>query len=70
MNGDPVAGTIVGGIGASAGQVMASDAARLPATQVRISQNQVIAVLFMKAVTDRDRTEKDPASPPLTPGAH
>ncbi|KKZ15854.1 hypothetical protein AAY84_24030 [Serratia marcescens] len=70
VKGSAVAGTIVGGIGASAGQVMASDAARLPATQVRISQNQVIAVLFMKAVTDRDRTEKDPASPPLTPGAH
>lgn len=70
VKGSAVAGTIVGGIGASAGQVMASDAARLPATQVRISQNQVIAVLFMKAVTDRDRTEKDPASPPLTTGAH
>lgn len=70
VKGSAVAGTIVGGIGASAGQVMASDAARLPATQVRISQNQVIAVLFMKAVTDRDRTEKDPAIPPLTTGAH
>ncbi|TXE28337.1 hypothetical protein FOT62_21470 [Serratia marcescens] len=66
VKGSAVAGTIVGGIGASAGQVMASDAARLPATQVRISQNQVIAVLFMKAVTDRDRTVVNPS----TTGAH
>ena len=56
VKGSAVAGTIVGGIGASAGQVMASDAARLPATQVRINQNQVIAVLFMKGVYDTDRT--------------
>ncbi|WP_436883000.1 conjugal transfer protein TraO [Enterobacter asburiae] len=58
VKGSAVVGTIVGGMGASAGQVMASDAARLPATQVRINQNQVIAVLFMKGVYDTDRTVK------------
>lgn len=62
VKGSAVAGTIIGGIGASAGQVMTSDAARLPATQVRISQNQVIAVLFMKGVYDTDRI--------VTTGAH
>lgn len=58
VKGSAVAGTIIGGIGASAGQVMTNDASRLPATQVRISQNQVIAVLFMKGVYDTDQTVK------------
>ncbi|EKS6645695.1 conjugal transfer protein TraO [Enterobacter hormaechei] len=70
VKGSAVAGTIIGGIGASAGQVMTSDAARLPATQVRISQNQTIAVLFMKGVYDTDRIVKTPVVAPATTGAH
>ncbi|MGK2894537.1 conjugal transfer protein TraO [Klebsiella michiganensis] len=70
VKGSAVAGTIIGGIGASAGQVMTNDASHLPATQVRINQNQVIAVLFMKGVYDTDRTVKTPVITSSTTGAH
>lgn len=49
-----VTGVIVGGMADQAGQVMASDAAKLPVKQVTVDRGQTIAVLFMKAVMDSD----------------
>lgn len=53
-NGSAVAGTIIGGIGSQAGQVMASDAARLPVKQATIDPNQVIAIQFIGGVYQSD----------------
>ncbi|CNB82767.1 conjugal transfer protein TraO [Yersinia similis] len=53
-NGSAVAGTIVGGIGSQAGQVMASDAARLPVKQATVEPNQVIAIQFIGGVYQSD----------------
>ncbi|MGP8592031.1 conjugal transfer protein TraO [Salmonella enterica subsp. enterica serovar Typhimurium] len=49
-----VTGVIVGGMADQAGQVMASDAAKLPVKQVTVNRGQTIAVLFMKPVMDSD----------------
>lgn len=49
-----VTGVIVGGMADQAGQVMASDAAKLPVKQVTVDRGQTIAVLFMKPVMDSD----------------
>ncbi|EBY5691784.1 hypothetical protein D5C20_19235 [Salmonella enterica subsp. enterica serovar Enteritidis] len=51
-----VAGVIAGGIGQQAAQVMTQDASRLPVTQVNVDRRQVVSILFMKPVTDKDCT--------------
>ncbi|ECH1797478.1 conjugal transfer protein TraO [Salmonella enterica] len=51
-----LAGVIVGGIGQQAAQVMTQDASRLPVTQVNVDRRQVVSILFMKPVTDKDCT--------------
>ncbi|WP_426575580.1 conjugal transfer protein TraO (plasmid) [Xenorhabdus stockiae] len=59
VDGEAVAGTIIGGIGEQAGQVIASDAARLPIKQVKVNKNQIIAIHFMKGVYESDRVNKN-----------
>ncbi|HBJ6432999.1 hypothetical protein ABI57_19045 [Salmonella enterica subsp. enterica serovar Veneziana] len=51
-----LAGVIAGGIGQQAAQVMTQDASRLPVTQVNVDRRQVVSILFMKPVTDKDCT--------------
>ncbi|EFO5308542.1 conjugal transfer protein TraO [Salmonella enterica] len=51
-----VAGVIAGGIGQQTAQVMTQDASRLPVTQANVDRRQVISILFMKPVTDKDCT--------------
>ncbi len=55
-DGKALAGVIVGGIGQQAAQVMTQDASRLPVTQVNVDRRQVVSILFMKPVTDKDCT--------------
>ncbi len=49
-----VAGTIIGGAAQQAGQVIASDAQRLPVKQVLVERGQTVALLFMSAVKSGD----------------
>lgn len=49
-----VAGSILGGAASQAAKVLTEDAARTPATQVRIFQNQVVAIQFMRGVYTGD----------------
>ncbi|ELF6509898.1 conjugal transfer protein TraO [Salmonella enterica] len=51
-----VAGVIAGGIGQQTAQVMTQDASRLPVTQANVDRRQVVSILFMKPVTDKDCT--------------
>lgn len=53
-DGKAVAGVIAGGIGQQTAQVMTQDASRLPVTQVNVDRHQVVSILFMKPVTDKD----------------
>lgn len=53
-DGKAVAGVIAGGIGQQTAQVMSQDASRLPVTQVNVTRRQVVSILFMKPVTDKD----------------
>ena len=68
-----VTGVIVGGMADQAGQVMASDAARLPVKQVTVDRGQTIAVLFMKPVMDSDNqtagspTDSTPQAAQISP---
>ncbi|WP_387691544.1 conjugal transfer protein TraO [Photorhabdus sp. RM71S] len=55
-DGKAVAGVIAGGIGQQTAQVMTQDSSRLPITQVNVDRRQVVSILFMKAVTDKDCT--------------
>lgn len=55
-DGKAVAGVIAGGIGQQTAQVMTQDASRLPVTQVNVNRRQVVSILFMKPVTDKDCT--------------
>lgn len=59
-DGKAVAGTILGGTAQQAGQVIASDAQKLPAKQVLVYRGQSIAVLFMSAVKESDRATRTP----------
>lgn len=49
-----VAGSILGGAASQAAKVLTEDATRTPATQVRIFQNQVVAIQFMRGVYTGD----------------
>lgn len=53
-DGKAVAGVIAGGIGQQTAQVMTQDASRTPVTQVNVDRGQVVSILFMKPVTDKD----------------
>ncbi|ECD9517178.1 hypothetical protein FNN87_22515 [Salmonella enterica subsp. diarizonae] len=53
-DGKAVAGVIAGGIGQQTAQVMTQDASRMPVTQVNVDRGQVVSILFMKPVTDKD----------------
>lgn len=54
-NGTAVAGTILGGAAQQAGQVIASDAQKLPVKQVLVDRGQSVALLFMTAVKESDK---------------
>ncbi|PQQ37244.1 hypothetical protein C6H68_14350 [Photorhabdus luminescens] len=54
-----VVGTVIGGIGEQAGQVIASDAAKLPVKQVKVYRKQIVAIQFMKGVYESDRVNKN-----------
>lgn len=53
-DGRAIAGTIVGGIGQQAAQVMTHDAARLPIQQVTLHRGHIIAIQFMGGVYEKD----------------
>ncbi|CNI36503.1 conjugal transfer protein TraO [Yersinia ruckeri] len=64
-NGTAVAGTVLGGAAQQAGQVIASDAQKLPVKQVLVDRGQSVALLFMTAVKESDKettTTADAAS--------
>lgn len=61
-DGKAVAGTVLGGAAQQAGQVIASDAQKLPAKQVLVDRGQSIAVLFMSAVKESDKETRTPAN--------
>lgn len=54
-NGTAVAGTVLGGAAQQAGQVIASDAQKLPVKQVLVDRGQSVALLFMTAVKESDK---------------
>lgn len=60
-----VAGTIVGGAAQQAGQVIASDAQRLPVKQVLVYRGQTVALLFMTAVKTSDNVTRAAATAPI-----
>lgn len=62
-DGKAVAGVIAGGIGQQTAQVMTQDASRLPATQVNVDRRQVVSVLFMTPVTEKDCTPTSTGEP-------
>ncbi|MCW7763444.1 conjugal transfer protein TraO [Photorhabdus luminescens] len=73
VGGSAVVGTVIGGIGEQAGQVIASDAAKLPVKQVKVHRKQVVAIQFMKGVYESDRVNKNATvltEPRLTSGEH
>lgn len=59
-DGKAVVGTILGGAAQQAGQVIASDAQKLPVKQVLVHRGQSIAVLFMSAVKESDKETDTP----------
>jgi intracellular multiplication protein IcmE len=64
-NGTAIAGTVLGGAAQQAGQVIASDAQKLPVKQVIVDRGQSVALLFMTAVKESDKettTTADAAS--------
>jgi len=60
-----VAGTMVGGAAQQAGQVIASDAQRLPVKQVLVYRGQTVALLFMTAVKTSDNVTRAAATAPI-----
>lgn len=54
-NGTAIAGTVLGGAAQQAGQVIASDAQKLPVKQVLVDRGQSVALLFMTAVKESDK---------------
>jgi intracellular multiplication protein IcmE len=53
-NSAAVIGTIIGGIGSQAGQVLANDAANMPVKQILISKGQTIGIQFIGPVLVND----------------
>lgn len=60
-----VAGTVLGGAAQQAGQVIASDAQRLPVKQVLVYRGQTVALLFMTAVKTSDNVTRATATAPI-----
>lgn len=60
-----VAGTVLGGAAQQAGQVIASDAQRLPVKQVLVYRGQTVALLFMTAVKTSDNVTRAAATAPI-----
>jgi len=54
-NGTAIAGTVLGGAAQQAGQVIASDAQKLPVKQVLVDRGQSVALLFMNAEKESDK---------------
>ncbi|WP_337263681.1 MULTISPECIES: conjugal transfer protein TraO [unclassified Serratia (in: enterobacteria)] len=80
-DGTAVAGTVLGGAAQQAGQVIASDAQKLPVKQVLVDRGQSVALIFMTAVKESDKETRTPADTPsaemrlqptglFTPAAH
>lgn len=63
-NGQAIAGTVIGGTAQQAGQVIASDAQKLPVKQVLVERGQPVALLFMTAVKESDKETHTPAPAP------
>ncbi|AWK15492.1 conjugal transfer protein TraO (plasmid) [Candidatus Fukatsuia symbiotica] len=61
-SGSTIAGTVVGGIGNQAGQVMTSDAARLPIKQATINRGQIIAIQFIGGVYEANNVRRQTES--------
>lgn len=57
-----VTGTIIGGTAQHAGQVIATDAQRLPVKQVLVERGQPVALIFMKAVNTTDNLTRSALS--------
>ncbi|WP_339057596.1 conjugal transfer protein TraO [Candidatus Regiella endosymbiont of Tuberolachnus salignus] len=53
-SGGAIAGTVIGGIGNQAGQVMTADAARLPIKQATINRGHIVAIQFMDGVYENN----------------
>lgn len=58
-----VAGTVLGGAAQQAGQVIASDAQRLPVKQVLVNRGQTVALLFMTALKTTDNVTRAAQAP-------
>lgn len=63
-SGSAVAGTIVGGMGNQAGQVLANDAANMPVKQVLIPRKTTIGIQFIGPVLSSDDTAAGVAAAP------
>ena len=66
-----VGGVIAGGMAQRAGQVLTSDAARLPDRTVTVKNNEVVAIQFMSGVysTDAESGQGSTSSAPAAPSA-
>ncbi|WP_099319813.1 conjugal transfer protein TraO [Erwinia amylovora] len=64
-----VGGVIAGGMAQRAGQVLTSDAARLPDRTVTVKNNEVVAIQFMSGVysTDAESGQGSTSSAPVAP---
>jgi intracellular multiplication protein IcmE len=58
-----VAGTVLGGAAQQAGQVIASDAQRLPVKQVLVNRGQTVALIFMTALKTTDNVTRAAQAP-------
>lgn len=64
-NGTAVLGTMVGGMGETAGRVLAQDAAQMPAKQVLIPQKTTIGIQFMAPVLSTDDLSAGAGAPAM-----
>jgi intracellular multiplication protein IcmE len=66
-SGTAIAGTVLGGAAQQAGQVISSDAQKLPVKQVLVLRGQAVALLFMSAVKESDKETNTNDSPQSQP---
>lgn len=59
-NGTAIAGTVLGGAAQQAGQVISSDAQKLPVKQALVDRGQAVALIFMSAVKASDKESLTP----------
>lgn len=62
-DGTAVLGTMIGGMGETAGKVLAQDAAQMPAKQVLIPKNDTIGIQFMAPVLSTDDLSAGASAP-------